>query len=406
VVKDFQKSGGRPKPLKYKKQGKVTKAPPAQGFMSSLFAKAPPPKAAAEKAPAMKAVPQCPKGMYLYGGTGCGKTVLLDIFFRALPAEIPVKRLHWHEFVRDAFRMTNRPKTHEDENVVDSAALAIATRCKVLLLDGVVITHVSEALQLKEMCSALWARGVTTMFTSNYHPSKLFDSGINRELIESWLPELEQVCPVFDFQNTTDFRLSGGDDMGNFVSPLGDDSDAKFAGLVDGVMGGKKMAENVTFVIPGEGRQVTLPAAGVAADGSNACVVDFHDLFDKPLGRALYASLATQYATVFLKNCPTIDTDNSDVLRRFCMFLDIVYDKKCNIYIQAEVSPETIYTMPDLSTVDVIGTTLDDVKSWRRARSMLVEMKSVKYSSIVKLCRNQLVATSVQKSAEAAERSP
>jgi len=405
VVKDFTKTGGRPKPLKYKRAGKATKAPPAVGFMSSLFAKAPPPaKAAAADKPVMRAIPQCAKGMYLYGGTGCGKTVLLDIFSRSLPAEIPFKRLHWHEFVRDAFRMTNRPKTHEDENVIDSAALAIATRCKVLLLDGVVVTHVSEALQLKDMCTALWARGVTTIMTSNYHPSKLFDSGLNRELIESWLPDLEAVCPVFDFQNTTDFRLAGGSDMGNFVSPLGDESDAQFQGLIGGVMGSNKMEENVVFEIPGEGRQVTLPGSGIAADGSKACVVDFHDLFDKPLGRALYASLATEYATVFLKNCPSIDSDNSDVLRRFCMFMDIVYDKKCNFYIQAAVAPEQLYTMPDLTEVDVIGAVMDDIKSWRRAKSMLIEMKSLKYASIVKLSRNQLVASTVKKSAEAAER--
>lgn len=214
------------------------------------------------------------------------------------------------------------------------------------------------------------------------------------------------MCPVFDFQNTIDFRLVGGSDMGNFVFPLGDDSDAQFDGLIGGVMSPNKMEDNVVFEIPGEGREVTLPGVGIVVDGSCVCVVDFHDLFDKPLGRALYASLATEYATVFLKNCPTIDTDNSDVLRRFCMFLDIIYDKKCNIYIQAEVSPEDIYQMPDFIQVDVIGATLDDIKSWRRAKSMLLEMKSVKYASIVKLCRNQLVASVVKKSAEAAERQP
>ena len=132
-------------------------------------------------------------------------------------------RVHWHEFQRDVFRLTSKRKTSPDENLFDSAALEIAKNCSVLLLDDVGITHINEALNLKELCKALWSRGVTTLFTSNYRQQDLYGEGFNRAAFEDFIPDLGAQCPEFDFTSfpVTDHRIAAlDDDSGNFVHPI------------------------------------------------------------------------------------------------------------------------------------------------------------------------------------------
>merc|ERR1719221_2604373 len=162
--------------------------------------------------------PNAPKGAYIYGGCGCGKTVLLDLFFRSLPDGFTARRLHYHEFIRDAFRaMQGHPP---GDNVFESMGEALARQFRVLLLDELVITHISEAILVKNLFRHLWSRGVTIITTSNYLPENLYARGYNRDQFVNFIPEIEKQMPVINMKGDKDYRLDGLDAGASvFLSP-------------------------------------------------------------------------------------------------------------------------------------------------------------------------------------------
>jgi len=407
VVADWQANGSAPKALTMVPDLAATpKATPVpketvsgwRSFLSSV-------KASPAKKPEvhMKAKPQAPKGLYLVGGSGCGKTILMDMFYRSLPANFPVVRVHWHEFQRDVFRLTGRSKAHANENLFDSAALAIAPKCKVLLLDEVWITHINEALNVKELCRALWARGVTIIFTSNYRQSELYHEGFNRAAFADFLPDLAEQCPEFDFREYAchaDYRLTDLENSnGNYVHPINDETTAQLKAMQNSVLGpGAQVEENFVFEIPGEGRSKVLPLSAIASDGSKLCEVDFRELFSKPLGRAIYSALAIEYDHIFITGAPKFKlAEQSAEFRRFVTFSDIVYGKKGSLYIQAECEATEIFEDPKGGSEEVGGAVEDDYRAWVRMKSMLGEMRTSKYSIISWLARNHMTKAAASK---------
>merc|ERR1719265_1010339 len=142
--------------------------------------------------------PTAPKGLYLYGMSGCGKTALLDMFLRSLPEDFPVIRLHWYEFQRDAFRLTSMTNLIPTANIFDESAKHIAASCKLLLLDDIRVTSLIDAQTFKELIRHLWAHGVTTIFTSSSMPENLYQ-GVDTLGFAKFIPDLRQQGPVFDF---------------------------------------------------------------------------------------------------------------------------------------------------------------------------------------------------------------
>merc|ERR1719437_64221 len=212
--------------------------------MSSLFGSGRP-KAEKKKVPARSVEhPQefpGQQGMYLYGGCGCGKTVLLDLMYRTLKedlADFPVRRLHWHEFVRDGLRLTKDAPS--DVEAFDWLADKISADCKVLLLDELMITHISEAMLVRELFTSLWSRGIVTCVSSNYKPEDLYAGGLNRVVIEPFLKgDLQRQMPLFDFSKgakSQDFRARCSTAEGSSARFfLGDDAtqmDLQFEELV------------------------------------------------------------------------------------------------------------------------------------------------------------------------------
>merc|ERR1719330_2277671 len=183
-------------------------------------------------------------GLYLYGGCGCGKTLLLDLMYRTLldhSADFPVRRLHWHEFVRDGLRLTKDAPS--DAVAFDWLADKMSRECKVLILDELMITHISEAMLVRELFTSLWSRGVVTFVSSNYRPEDLYAGGLNRVVIEPFLRgDLQKQMPLFDFnQNATsrDFRAQcAAEGSERFVPSFSDEAarqmDLEFEALVCG----------------------------------------------------------------------------------------------------------------------------------------------------------------------------
>jgi len=212
--------------------------------------------------------PNAPKGAYLYGGCGCGKTVLLDLFFRSLPEGFTARRLHWHEFIRDAFRsMQGQPP---GENIFAAMADMLAKQFRVLLLDELLITHISEAILVKNLFRHMWARGMTIITTSNYRPEELYAKGFNRDQFVDFIPDLASQCPVIDLGGDTDYRKVGLEENSDiFWHPINSDTTASFNKTFEDMVGGSGgVIRDFQLPIPLEKRNIAVPAYGTDSRGA------------------------------------------------------------------------------------------------------------------------------------------
>jgi len=257
---------------------------------------------------------------------------------------------------------------------------------------------------MKELCKALWSRGVTTLFTSNYRQNDLYGEGFNRAAFEDFIPDLIAQCPEFDFTSfsNTDYRVTDLDvDQGNFVYPINDGTLEKIKAMQQrfmepqGSRPGGTVEENFVFAIPGEGRSHKLAASGVCADGTKFCQVDFRSVFASAVGRSLFSALAMEYEHIYIVGAPKFNLlDQSAEFRRFTAFADLAYSKKVRIYIQAECDAIDIFEDPKQGQdIELAGVVEDDFRTWSRMVSMLKEMRTSKYETVAWLSRNHQIKT-------------
>jgi len=350
------------------------------GGLFSFFGSAKPnPKPAPKPQPAK--FPAEARGMYFHGKPGTGKTVMLDLFYRSLPADFPARRLHWHEFIGQGMRyLSTFKKTDANDDLYVKLAQALVPRCRVLLLDELVITHISEAMFVKQLFRALWARGTVVITTSNYKHDELYAGGFNRSEFLPFIPELTEMCPLFDLSNPTDYRSIDVVPTGCFLTPV---SEATVAMLEAQFLGMVSKPEACEIVV--EGRPIPVPASGTDANGGQVARFHFNDLCGKPRGRAEYAALATRFHSIFIDEIPKLNADTGAEFCRLVSLVDILYDKKCILHCTSEVPMPEIWDVPESSD------NVDEMWAWRRTRAKLTEMASLKYVNMASLLRNHLV---------------
>jgi len=327
-----------------------------------------------------------PKGAYIVGSSGSGKTSLLNVFFRSLPQDFPVVRLHWHEFCRDGFRYMHEATKTSRENkgpgCFELMADDIAGRCRVFLLDEINITSISEGVLVKELFRQLWVRGVTVITTSNYKINELYYQGFNRSSLEDFFPELAERVPELDMSMDEDLRTVGIIDSGTFLVGLTEENkqtaNAKFLKAA-----GDDIQHDVELPVPLESRSLKIKAA---APSEGVARFTFQDLCKKPLGRSDYSLIATNFHTVFVDDVPQLTADDGVEFKRFVSLVDMMYDKKVSLHLLSAVPCSEIYTGGEKDLH------LDDLFAWRRCRSMLTEMQSSKYETMVRLLREHLVS--------------
>jgi cell division protein ZapE len=377
-------------------QPRKPKQPEAQtrGVFASLFGGAKKTKQAASKP--VRAVeqlppkPNAPKGAYIYGGCGCGKTVLLDLFFRSLPEGLPARRLHWHEFIRDAFRsMHGQPS---GENVFAAMADKMAKQFRVLLLDELLITHISEAILVKNLFRHMWARGMTVITTSNYLPEELYANGFNRDQFADFIPDLMAQCQVINMGgNATDYRkIDVASDENIFFQPLDASSTASFNEAFQRMVASGGVEKDALLPIPEEKRAIRVPMQGRDERGASVAKFSFHDLCAQNLGRSDYNIIAGRYHTVFLEGVPKFKPDLGTEFQRFVTLTETLYGKKVVLYMQSEVHSDLLFED------DRLDAEMDFNELWafRRCSSRLSEMRNPKYRHMVWLLRNHMLQES------------
>ncbi len=296
-----------------------------------------------------------PRGLYLYGGVGRGKTLLMDLFFAAQPKG--AERTHFYRFMRDVHAALAGIKGHA--RPLDIVARRIASRSRLLCLDEFFVADIADAMILAGLLDGLFRHGVALVATSNVRPQDLYAEGLQRE---RFLPAIELLgahVDVVHLDGGIDYRLRQLEQAPTYLdSNLPGTPPAlreRFAALTGGAASGP-----VALTI--EGR--TLHAIDT---GPGTAWLEFRELCEGPRSQNDYIELARLYHTVFIANVPVFGAADDDAARRFIMLLDEFYDRGVKIVVAAAAPPAALYRGERLKF------------EFERAASRLIEMQTQHY---------------------------
>ena len=302
--------------------------------------------------------PDIPRGVYMYGGVGRGKSFLMDCFFNAVPLKRKV-RLHFHEFMREVHR--ELAGLQGTVNPLDVLGARIAKRYKLICFDEFHVADITDAMILHRLLAALFANGVGFVTTSNFQPDGLYPDGLHRDRILPAIALLNQRMEVINVDNGTDYRRRTLEQAKLYHSPLGSQADAEMARTFD------QLAEvrDEDPVLHIEAREITArrKAGGVVW-------FDFRTLCGGPRSQNDYLEIATQFHTVLLSDVPYMPVSMASPARRFTWLIDVLYDRRVKLILSAAVPPEQLYTEGPL------------VHEFPRTVSRLNEMQSKEYLSL------------------------
>ncbi|MCO5111782.1 MAG: cell division protein ZapE [Burkholderiaceae bacterium] len=276
--------------------------------------------------------PDIPRGVYMYGGVGRGKSFLMDCFFNAVPLKRKV-RLHFHEFMREVHR--ELAGLQGTANPLDVLGARIAKRYKLICFDEFHVADITDAMILHRLLAALFENGVGFVTTSNFQPDGLYPDGLHRDRILPAIALLNQRMEVINVDNGTDYRRRTLEQVKLYHTPLGPQADAEMAHAFD------QLAE-----MHDEDPVLHIEAREIMARRKAGGVVwfDFRTLCGGPRSQNDYLEIATQFHTVLLSDVPHMPVSMASPARRFTWLIDVLYDRRVKLILSAAVPPEQLYT--------------------------------------------------------------
>jgi cell division protein ZapE len=302
--------------------------------------------------------PDIPKGVYMYGGVGRGKSFLMDCFFTCVPIRRKT-RLHFHEFMREVHRELHG--LQGTVNPLDELGRRIAKRYKLICFDEFHVADITDAMILHRLLAALFDNGVGFVTTSNFRPDDLYPDGMHRDRILPAIALLNERMEVVNVDNGTDYRQHVLQQVRLYHTPLGAEADAAMRATFERLAASRDEAP----VLHIESREIRARrrAGGVAW-------FDFKELCGGPRSQNDYLEIASQFHTLLLSDVPQMFVRHASEARRFTWLVDVLYDRRCKLILSAATPPEQLYTEGPLA------------HEFPRTVSRLHEMQSAEYLAL------------------------
>ena len=302
-----------------------------------------------------------PQGLYIFGGVGTGKSMLMDLFHEAVPGAHK-RRVHFHAFMQELQDRLHRHRQDKGKSQGDPLpALAAETAADTWLLcfDEFHVVNIADAMILGRFFEALFELGVVVVATSNWPPDRLYEGGLQRDRFTPFIDLVKQRLDILMLDSGTDYRQDRLKSLPVYHAPLGKSAakalETAFAQLTEG-------AEVLPDSIEIKGREIPVAAAarGVAR-------FTFDELCAQALGPGDFLAIAQRYHTLVLDGVPTLNSDKRNEARRFMTLIDALYEHRVKLIVSAEAPPERLYP------------TGDGAFEFERTVSRLQEMRSAEY---------------------------
>ena len=308
-----------------------------------------------------------PAGVYMWGGVGRGKSMLMDLAYQSIPYA-PKRRVHFHEFMLEVHARLRAERSKEEGDPIPPVAKAIAEEARLLCFDEMVINNSADAMILSRLFSQLLEAGVTVITTSNRPPRDLYLGGLNRELFLPFIELIESELKVVPLNGPTDYRLHRLGGMPTWYVPNGPEAtkalSEAFFRLTDYPVEDRAKVPTEELKLPG-GRTLHVPKSlkGVA-------VFSFRRLCGEPRGAPDYLAIARHFHTVIIVGIPRLGPENRNEAARFVTLIDSLYEQKVKLLAAADAAPDQLY---------VAG---DGAFEFERTASRLLEMQSADYLAL------------------------
>ncbi len=310
-----------------------------------------------------------PRGLYVHGDVGRGKTMLMDLFFQHSEVEHK-RRAHFHEFMAEVheriygFRQNIARGEIADGDVIALTAASIFDQVWLLCFDEFHVTDIADAMILGRLFARLFDLGTVVVATSNVAPDELYKGGLNRALFLPFIAQISEHMEVLRLDARTDFRLEKLAGVKMWLVPAGREADAS----LDSAwikMTGNAPCRPRDISIKGRVLHVPCSAHGVAR-------FSFADICEKPLAASDYLRLARDYHTLMIDRIPVMDYAMRNAARRFITLIDTLYDNGVKLMASAEADPLSLYVASDGN----------EANEFKRTSSRLIEMSSESYLAL------------------------
>ena len=280
-----------------------------------------------------------PRGLYIFGGVGRGKSMLMNLFYETAPIAAK-ERVHFHAFMRDIHAEIHRrrqmPMYADEGDPIPGMADGIADNTTLLCLDELEVRDIADAMIVGRLFQKLFERGVVVVATSNRHPDDLYKHGLQRDRFLPFIAVIKERLDIWALEAAQDYRLGRLAGQTVYHTPLGPVAeaalDAAWARLTDDAV------PNADYVqMPG--RRIVVPAAA-----HEVARFTFSDLCETPLGPSDYLAIAAQFSTVILDDIPQMSEERKDSARRFVTLIDALYEHRTALVCSAAVPPGELYT--------------------------------------------------------------
>ena len=280
-----------------------------------------------------KRAPEPPQGLYLWGGVGRGKSMLMDMF-AANMGDVPTRRVHFHAFMQEIHSAMHEARKTGVDDAIAPVAAEVANSEKLLAFDEMQITDITDAMIVGRLFEALFAAGVVVVTTSNRIPDDLYKDGLNRQIFLPFIELIKEKMKVMELASPRDYRQDRLAGTKSYFTPVNPESRAAMNAVWDDLAGGP----GEELILRVKGRDVVVPEFrnGVAR-------AKFHALCGRPLGAADYLTLAEAVRVLMLDDIPSLGRSNFNEAKRFVTLIDALYEAKVRLICSAAAEPEMLY---------------------------------------------------------------